>query len=234
LLCRILELDPSDHEAAFWLARALDRMDRRDEAQPFYVRICSSDEETIWTFSAHRQLATHLAFRVGDVERAVDHMEEAWRITGWTSEAENLIYLLGPCERFDRIIDVYHKIQRETLHPRVHATAGVAYREMSRLEEAKQAWERALDTSDDPALEAEASLHVARCLGELGMPEQRRPYVEAGARLELKGRGTLTSGESTVFWTAWTRWLVDCLEALQHSDADLGDLLEKTREQAAA
>ena len=161
LLRRAVELDPADQEAGFCLARVLDRMDRRDEAQPLYEQLCESAGDTFWAYAAHRQRATHLAFRAGDVEGAVEHMEVAWRLTGWANEAGNLIYFLGACERFERIQALYGSVRQEKHQPRVHATAGVAYVYTSRFEEAQAAWERALEATDEMPVRAEATLSPA-------------------------------------------------------------------------
>ena len=158
LLRQAVDVSPDDVEARFWLARTLDRLDRPDEAQPVYERICEDAEGTVWAYFAHRQRATHLAFRVGDIELAVEHMEEVWRLTGKTNEAGNLIYFLGACERFDRLVQLYERTQDDQHIPRVHATAGMAYHRQNRPEQAKAAWERAIAGTDQAGVKAEASL----------------------------------------------------------------------------
>ena len=233
LLRRAVELDLSDQEACFWLARTMDHMDRRAEAQPLYERLCENGEGTFWTVSGHRQRATHLAFRGGDIERAVEHMEEVWRLTRWPNEAMNLIYFLGACERFDRITELYEMVQPERHHPREHATAGVAYAHKGRFEEAQAAWERALEATDKTPTRAEASLHLARCLFELGQPERAVDPLDTGMGLNLGDRHALAGNPSTPFWPVWTRWLVECLEALEEYDAPVSSLLEKARQEPA-
>lgn len=233
LLQKAVEQAPSDTEANFWLARTFDRLDRRSEAMPLYERICADNDSSVWTYFAHRQLAIHLAFRVGAIEQAVEHMEEVWRLTGKATEAGNLIYFLGACERFDRILQLYEEVQRDGI-PRVHATAGIAYRQANRLDEATAAWEQALEAAEDPPFRAEASLHLARCLHGLGHADRAAVYVEEGLHLDLASRRTLASGPETPFWRVWTRWLVECLQALDQEGAPVAGLLKKARQQATS
>ncbi len=232
LLRRAVELSSSDQEACFWLARTLDHLDRRAEAQPLYERLCENGEGTFWTVSGHRQRATHLAFRGGDIERAVEHMEEVWRLTRWPNEAMNLIYFLGACERFDRILELYEMVQPERHHPREHATAGVAYAHRGRFEEAQAAWERVLETTGKTPIRAEASLHVARSCFELGQSDRAVGPLEIGMGLDLTDRDALAGKPSTPFWSVWTRWLVECLEALDSHGAPVIPLLDGVRQLA--
>jgi RNA polymerase sigma-70 factor, ECF subfamily len=239
LLRSVLEVCPDDPEARFWLARALDRMDRRAEAQPLYERICEDAEGTYWAYLAHRNRATHLAFRDGDIQRAVEHMEEVWRITGKANEAGNLIYFLGACERFDRVLQLYEHTWQDQRHSRVHATAGIAYSASGRPEPAKAAWERAIAGTEQTAVKAEASLHLARTLFDLGQPDLASECIDAGLKLDLSERRTLAQDPTTPFWIVWSRWLVGTLEALLADGARLSAgaapvavLLEEVRGEA--
>jgi len=232
LLRRAAEISPDDCESRFWLARTLDRLHRSDEAQPMYQRIFQDAGDTSWTYLAHRQRATHLAFREGDIEHAVEHMEEVWRITGKASEAGNLIYFLGPCERFDRVLQLYESTQSHRHISRVHATAGIAHAHKARPEQAKTAWERAISATDQAAVKAEASLHLARCLFDLGQPDPARACLGPGFELDPSDRHALASDPATPFWAAWTGWLIETLEALLVHGVPASALLGNVRRPA--
>ena len=92
-----------------------------------YECVLRGDRTTFWAFCAHRQLATHHAYRTGEMNAAIRHMEAAWRLMQSPGEAGNLIYFHSGAGRPDRGLELYEE-NRENLHqPRVHASAGMGY-----------------------------------------------------------------------------------------------------------
>ena len=62
---------PDDQEVCYRLALCMSRQGRWEEAVPLYDRTLRLEETTVWAYFSHRQLATHHAYRTGDISQAV-------------------------------------------------------------------------------------------------------------------------------------------------------------------
>ena len=233
LLRRAVDIAPEDQEAHFFLARNLDHQERREEAMPLYEKTCELDPETIWAYGARRNLSTHLAFRTGDIGRAVALMEEVWELTRKPNEAGNLIYFYSATGQLQEAITVFEQVEDHRHHPRVLVVVGIADFECGNFQRAAKVLKAAVATTGDAGLAAEAQLHRTRALFALDEAEEARQVLEEGLKLDLNARAALAGAESSVFWRPWTRWLARTLEDLAPQDGRAAGLLQAVQQALA-
>ena len=214
LLQDLVERAPEDQAFLYEYGLCLSRLDRHGEAAPVYEKLLRGDRTTLWAFSAHRQLATHHAYRTGEMEEAIRHMEAAWRLMPTPGEAGNLIYFHSGAGRPDRGLELYEE-NREQLHqPRVHAAAGMGYLLAGQPQEAEAAFHQALEGASDDDLAAEVHLHLARISHEADRPGRVDRHLRRGLSLDLGGRDQLAGPSGSPFRRWWTRWLAESLQVL--------------------
>ena len=149
LLKSLVTLAPRDQACLYEYGLCLSRLDRHEEAAPVYESVLRGEGTTFWAFCAYRQLATHHAYRTGEMEKAMGHMEAAWRLMQSPGEAGNLIYFHSGGGRPDQGLELYEE-NREHLHqPRVHAAAGMGYLLACQPGEAEGAFHQALEGAPD-------------------------------------------------------------------------------------
>ena len=214
LLQALVERAPGDQAFLYEYGLCLSRLDRQGEAAPVYESVLRGDRTTFWAFSAHRQLATHHAYRTGEMNEAVRHMEAAWRLMPTPGEAGNLIYFHSGAGRPERGLELYEDNREHPHPPRVHATAGVGYLLAGRREEAEAAFQQALEGASDDDFAAEVHLHLARISQEADRPERVGSHLRRGLSLDLEGRGQLAGPPGSPFRCWWTRWLAESLQAV--------------------
>ncbi len=214
LLAVLVERAPEDQAFLYEYGLCLSRLDRHGEAAPVYESVLRGDRITFWAFSAHRQLATHHAYRTGEMAEAVRHMEAAWRQMPSAGEAGNLIYFHSGVGRPDRGLELYEDNQEHPHPPRVHATAGVGYLLAGRREEAEAAFQQALEGASDDDFVAEIHLHLARISQEADRPGRVGSHLRRGLSLDLAGRRQLAGPPGSPFRRWWTRWLAESLQAV--------------------
>jgi tetratricopeptide (TPR) repeat protein len=226
LLRTVVDDTPEDQETCFFLAHALNRQERHEEAGPLYDRVCTLDSRTVWAYMARRQLATHLAFRKGEAGRAVALMEEVWALTRRLNEADNLIYFHSASGQLREALAVYKEVEECQHHPRVWVTVGLGYRESGDLQAAERAYQAAIAATTDPGLRAEAQLHRAAVLFSLEKAEEARQALSEGLALDLEARGGLASDRVSAFWRPWTERLAETLGSLVPNDRRAEQLLQ--------
>ncbi len=214
LLQALAERAPETQAFLYEYGLCLSRLDRHGEAGPVYEKVLREEGTTFWAFCAHRQLATHHAYRTGEMNDAILHMEAAWRLMPTPGEAGNLIYFHSGAGRPDRGLELYEE-NREHLHqPRVHAAAGMGYLLAGRTAEAEAAFHQALEGGSDGGLAAEIHLHLARLAHEADRPRQVDRHLRRGLSLDLGRRGQLAGPPGGPFRRWWTRWLAESLQAV--------------------
>ena len=214
LLQALAERAPEDQAFLYEYGLCLSRLDRHGEAAPVYEKVLRGERTTLWAFCAHRQLATHHAYRTGEMKEAIRHMEAAWRLMPTPGEAGNLIYFHSGAGRPDRGLELYEE-NREHLHqPRVHAAAGKGYLLAGRTEEAEAAFHQALEGVSDDGFAAEVHLHLARISHEAGRAARVDRHLRRGLSLDLGSRGQLAGPPGSPFRRWWTRWLAESLQAV--------------------
>lgn len=214
LLKSLVTLAPRDPACLYEYGLCLSRLDRHEEAAPVYESVLRGEGTTFWAFCGHRQLATHHAYRTGEMEKAMGHMEAAWRLIQSPGEAGNLIYFHSGAGRPDRGLELYEE-NREHLHqPRVHAAAGMGYLLACQPGEAEGAFHQALEGASDGDFAAEIHLHLARIAHEADRPEGMDRHLRRGLFLDLGRRGQLAGPPGSPFRRWWTRWLAESLQAV--------------------
>ena len=214
LLESLVKLAPADQAFLYEYGLCLSRLDRHEEAAPGYESVLRGEGTTFWAFCAHRQLATHHAYRTGEMEKAIGHMEAAWRLMPSPGEAGNLIYFHSGAGQPDRGLELYEENRADALGPRVHAAAGMGYLLAGQPEEAEAALHRALEGVADDDSAAEIHLHLARIAHEADRPERMDRHLRRGLSLDLGRRGQLAGPPGSPFRRWWTRWLAESLQAM--------------------
>ena len=234
LLSIALKEAPQNQAIEYQYGLCLSRLGRRDEAVPVYRAVIEKGESSFWGFSAHRQLATHLAYRADDIEGALAHMEAGWRLSGWVNERGNLIYFCSGANRLDRALALFEEAPDEPYHPRVYATVGMAYLQTNRLGEAAKLLGLAVEKATDANFIAELDLHLARIAAQSGQAELANRHLGAGLVLDLNKRSALAASKPNSFWRRWTHWLEETLGTLGEEWAEVEDLLVAVRRDLAA
>ena len=214
LLEALVERAPEDQAFLYEYGLCLSRLDRHGEAAPVYERVLREEGTTFWGFCAHRQLATHHAYRSGEMKEAIRHMEAAWRLMPTAGEAGNLIYFHSGAGRPDRGLELYEENRGDLHQPRVHAAAGMGYLLTGQPEEAEAAFHHALEGVSDDDFAAEVHLHLARLAHEAGRPGGVDRHLRRGLSLDLGRRGQLAGPPGSAFRRWWTRWLGESLQAV--------------------
>jgi tetratricopeptide (TPR) repeat protein len=178
-----------------------------------------------------RELATDLAFRRGEGEKAVAWMEAVWDLTRRSNEAGNLIYFYSATGQLQEALEVFETVAENHHHPRVYATVGAACVEAGDWGRAEQTLMAAVDAAKDDLLRAEVQIHLARVWFALGKTEEAQRALEGGLALDLAQRGGLAQGKMSAFWRPWTRWLGEALEELEPRDARVKPLLRAVRKE---
>ncbi|MBT4502346.1 MAG: sigma-70 family RNA polymerase sigma factor [Gemmatimonadetes bacterium] len=225
LLLVAVEEGPEDQEARFYLAHAINRQDRYEEALAGYERVCAIDTQTVWAYFALRQLSTHLAFRKREGERAVELMEEVWSLTQRPDEAGNLIYFYSATGQLREALEVFSEVEEHRHPPRVYVTVGIACMKGGDLVRARQMLEKGIELTSDNGMRAEAQLYLAKVLFALGELEEGKVGLEEGLKLDVEGRAGLAQKKESAFWGPWTKWLIETLEDLQREDRRVEPLL---------
>ena len=226
LLQSLVKLAPQDQACLYEYGLCLSRLDRHAEAASVYESVLQAERTTFWAFCACRQLATHHAYRTGDMDEAIRQMEAARRLMPSPGEAGNLIYFHSGAGRPDRGLELY-KENREHLHqPRVHAVAGMGYLLACQPGEAEGAFHQALEGAPDSDFAAEIHLHLARIAHEAGRPEG---ILRRGLSLDLGRRGQLAGPPGSPFRRWWTRWLAESLQAVGVDRGDAKALLAEVK-----
>ena len=225
LLDTVLQRIPEDQAFLYEYGLCLSRLNRHSEAMPVYERVLRRDQTTFWAYSAHRQLASHLACRTDDIGTAVKHMEAAWRLNPGASEADNLIYFYSGAGRPERGLELYEGNRKFPYQPRSYATVGMGYVERGCLNEARRAFDRALEKAPDSSFAAEIHLHLARIENQSERPEEMGRHLRQGLTLDLDQRGKLAGPPASPFWRQWTQWLAEALTALGESRSEVNGLL---------
>ncbi|NKB66759.1 MAG: sigma-70 family RNA polymerase sigma factor [Candidatus Latescibacteria bacterium] len=216
-----------DHFAArYEYALCLSRLQRHDEAVPVYQSVLEDNPPPFWAFSAHRQLATHLAFRAGDIETAVQHMEAAWQINQTPGEAGNLIYFYSGAGQLDKALELYEKNRDFDYQPRVWATLGMGYVRAGQPEKAETAFAQALEQSQDGDVAAEVHIHLAHIAHRADQVDQCEAYLRQGLALNPGQRQQLAGPVGSPFWLQWTQSLTQALRTLAQDQPQVQDLLE--------
>ena len=214
LLQALVERSPGDQAFLYEYGLCLSRLDRHGEAVPVYGKVLRGDRTTLWAFCAHRQLATHHAYRSGEMKEAIRHMEAAWRLMPTPGEAGNLIYFHSGAGRPDRGLELYEENREHLRQPRIHAVAGMGYLLAGKPEEAEAAFHQALEGVSDDDFAAEIHLHLARLAHEADRPRQVDRHLRRGLSLDLGSRGQLAGPPGSPFRRRWTRWLAESLQAV--------------------
>jgi RNA polymerase sigma factor (sigma-70 family) len=220
-----VEEEPEDQEARFYLAQAIHRQDRHEEASAIYEKVCEIDTQTVWAYFSLRQLSTHLAFRLGEGEKAVELMEKVWRLTQRPDEAGNLIYFYSATGQLREALEVFSEVEEHRHHPRVYVTVGIACLKGGDPVRARQMLEKGIGLTSDDGMRAEAQLHLAKVLFALGELDEGKVVLEGGLKLDVEGRAGLAQKRESAFWSPWTGWLVETLEDLQREDRRVEPLL---------
>ena len=229
LLQSLVKLAPQDQACLYEYGLCLSRLDRHEEAAPVYEGVLRGEGTTFWAFCAHRQLATHHAYRTGEMDKAMGHMEAAWRLMQSPGEAGNLIYFHSGAGRPDRGLALYEE-NREHLHqPRVHAAAGMGYLLAGQHGGGGGAFHQALEGASDDDFAAEIHLHLARIAHETDRPEGMDRHLRRGLSLDLGRRGQLAGPPGSPFRRWWTRWLAESLQAVGVDRGDAKALLAEVK-----
>jgi len=179
----------------------------------------------VWAYFSLRQLSTHLAFRLGEGERAVELMEKIWRLTGRPNEAGNLVYFYSATGQLREALEVFSAVEEHHHHPRVYITVGIACMKGEDWERARGLLGKGIEAASGDGTRAEAQLYLARVLCALGELDEGRMVLEDGLKLDVEKRAGLAQGRESAFWDPWTRWLVETLEDLQCEDRRVKSLL---------
>ena len=225
LLQSLVKLAPRDLACQYEYGLCLSRLDRHKETAPVYESVLRGEGTTFWAFCAHRQLATHLAYRTGEMDPAIRHMEAAWRLMRSPGEAGNLIYFHSGAGRPGRGLELYEDNRGHALGPRVHATAGMGYLLAGCREEAEGAFGQLLKGIVDDDFAAETHLHLARIAHEADRPERMDRHLRTGLALDLRRRQMLAGPPGSPFRRWWTRWLAESLQAVGVDRGDVKALL---------
>ena len=232
LLEAALQQMPENQAVRYDYGLCLSRLNRHGEAMPVYQSVLHRDQTTFWAYSAHRQLATHLAYRADDIEAAVQHMEAAWRLSQKVNEAGNLIYFYSGAGRLDQGLELYEGCRAYPYHPRVYAAVGMGYVQVGRWDEAERAFDRALEKAPDGEFAAEMHLHLARIAHQSERLERTDGHLRHGLALDPSQRRQLAGPQGSPFWRQWTQWLVEALEVVGKERRQVQDLLEAIRSNA--
>lgn len=233
LLQRAVEQAPEDQEAWYYLALAMSRQKRYEEASGIYEKTRGMDPRTVWSYFSLRQLSTHLAFRKGEAAKAVEYMEEVWKLTQRPNEAGNLIYFYSATEQLQKALEVFEAVKAHRYHPRVYITVGIAHMKEGDFQSAGEMLRTATESTNDSALREEAQLHLARTLFALERANEARNALEDGLKLDISQRTGLARKKSSAFWLPWTGWLNETLSELQKHDPRVPSFLRAVREELA-
>ncbi len=224
LLQTVIEEVSDDQEALYYLALSISRQNRYEDALELYRKTYEMDPKTVWAYFSLRQLATHLAFRKGEIEQAVELMEEVWTLTRRSNEADNLIYFYSATEQLQKAIEVFNMVKTYPHHPRVYVTVGVGYMREGESKKAERVLRSAIESTNDHNLRSEAQLHLARVLFTLKKDQEAQQIVENCLGLDVNQRTVLAQKKTSVFWSPWTKWLNETLTHLQQYDPRVNDL----------
>ena len=230
LLQMVVEESPEDQEAHYYLARTLNRQQQYEHASRLYEKTYTLNSKTVWAYFALRELSTHLAFRKGEGEKAVQMMEEVWALTQRPNEAGNLIYFYSISGQLQKALDVFEAVKTLRHHPRVYATVGLACMEKGDFDRAEEMLKLVVESTRDSGLRAEVQIHLARVMFALDKPDEARRTLENGLSLDLNQRIGLAQKKTSAFWPSWTKWLAETLEDMQQKDARVKPLLQVVRE----
>ena len=231
ILQTVTEHISDDQEAHYCLALSMGRQQRYEDASERYMKAYELNPKTVWAYFSLRQLATHLAFRKGESEKAVELMEEIWRLTQRPDEAGNLIYFYSATEQLQKAVEVFKTVETYTHHPRVYVTVGIGYMKEGENGEAERVLRYAIESTNDSSLRSEAQLHLARALFTQGKFQEARQMVENGLRLDVSRRTALAQKKTSAFWLPWTKWLSETLASLHQYDLRVKTLYQTVRKE---
>ena len=232
LLEAALQQMPENQAVRYDYGLCLSRLNCHGEAMPVYQSVLHRDQTTFGAYSAHRQLATHLAYRADDIEAAVQHLEAAWRLSQKVNEAGNLIYFYSGAGRLDQGLELYEGHRAYPYPARVYAAVGMGYVQAGRWDEAERAFDRALEKAPDGEFAAEMHLHLARIAHQSERLERTDGHLRQGLALDPGQRHQLAGPQGSPFWRQWTQWLVETLEVVGKERRQVQDLLEAIRSNA--